>query len=145
MMREEDGADVILRTRENPVGRPAIAFDSDVIEGLATIQCTDEEIAAVLGCSVDTLARRKVDDPEFANALARGKARGRQTLRRSQWQAATGPNPNPAMMIWLGKQLLGQRDQIDQNLSGEIGLYRLTEDELRVRAHALLAKASGDE
>lgn len=137
-----EDADVILRVAENPVGRPPIVFDPDVIEGLAAIQCTNEEIAAVVGCSADTIERRIRDDPEFAEALQRGKARGRETLRRTQWQGAM--DGNPTMLIWLGKQVLGQRDHIDQNLSGEIGLYRLTEDELRVRAHSLLAKASGE-
>jgi hypothetical protein len=65
-------------------------------------------MGAVLGVSVDTLARRKRDDPEFVEALETGKAKGRATLRRLQWQCAeAGSN---TMMIWLGKNTLGQRD-----------------------------------
>jgi hypothetical protein len=106
------------RTGE-PVGRPAIEFDLAQIEGLARIQCTDEEIAAAVGCSVDTLARRKVDDPAFMEALQRGKAKGRGSLRRLQWQRANGGSDT--MLIWLGKQLLGQRDKSDQSVTGENG------------------------
>jgi hypothetical protein len=61
------------------MGRPRIEFDRKVIEGLASIQCTDEEIAAVLGVSVDTLTRRKKDDPQgqWPSDAARYRRAGR--------------------------------------------------------------------
>jgi hypothetical protein len=88
-----------------------IEIDYDQLEGLAAIQCTDEEMAAVLRISVDTFTRRKQDDPEFQTRLAEGKARGRQSLRRVQWEAAQ--EGNATMMIWLGKQTLGQKDRAE--------------------------------
>jgi hypothetical protein len=100
-------------------GRPEIELDLAQIERLAQIHCTDEEIAAVVGCSVDTLARRKVNDPDFMAMLQRGKGRGRMALRRLQWQRANGGSDT--MLIWLGKQLLGQRDKSDQMHMGEDG------------------------
>ena len=100
-------------------GRPEIEIDTSQVERLAQIQCTDEEMAAVLGCSHDTLARRKADDPAFLDALTRGKAKGRMALRRLQWQRANGGSDT--MLIWLGKQLLGQRDKQDHELSGPGG------------------------
>ena len=103
----------------NPMGRPEIEFDLKQIERLAQIHCTDEEIAAVVGCSVDTLARRKVNDPDFIEVLERGKGRGRMALRRLQWQRANGGSDT--MLIWLGKQLLGQRDKMDQAITGADG------------------------
>ena len=36
-------------------GRPKKEIDMDLVEKLANIQCTQEEIACVVGCSVDTL------------------------------------------------------------------------------------------
>src|SRR4051794_19839949 len=92
-------------------GRPPIQLNMEMVETLASIQCTDEEIAAALRVSVDTIARRK-QNPEFAEVLAAGKALGRMSLRRLQWQAAKGGSV--PMMIWLGKQLLGQRDRWDE-------------------------------
>jgi hypothetical protein len=93
-------------------GRPPIEINMQMVETLASIQCTDEEIAAALRVSVDTIARRKQQMPEFAEALQTGKALGRMSLRRLQWQAAKGGSV--PMMIWLGKQLLGQRDRWDE-------------------------------
>jgi hypothetical protein len=91
------------------MGRPRIEFDRKIIERLASIQCTDKEIAAVLGVSFYTLARRKADDPEFVEFLERGRANGRATLRRLQWQRANAGSDT--MLVWLGKQTLGQRDR----------------------------------
>jgi hypothetical protein len=47
-------------------------------------------------------------DPEIQAAIERGADKGKVTLRRLQWKGAQ--NGNPAMLIWLGKILLGQRD-----------------------------------
>lgn len=92
-------------------GRPKLELNEQDIENLASIQCTDEEIAAVLGCSSDTLTRN------YAEALQRGKAKGRASLRRRQWKASQ--DGNATLLIWLGKQILGQRDQSDVNLGGQ--------------------------
>ena len=97
----------LLRTFKKTMGCPLIAIDLALVERLASIQCSDREIAEVVGCSVDTLARRKVSDPEFWEFLQRGKARGRVALRRLQWQRAEAGSDT--MLIWLGKQILAQR------------------------------------
>lgn len=75
-----------------------------MVEKLAHIQCTQTEIAATLGVSVDTLTRRK----EFAEVYKRGCEGGRKSLRRMQFEAAS--KGNVTMQIWLGKQYLGQTD-----------------------------------
>jgi hypothetical protein len=40
-----------------------------------------------------------------------GRLQGNATLRRKQYQLATQGDGNCTMLIWLGKQLLGQRDE----------------------------------
>ncbi len=88
---------------KNKGGRPAIKLDTQIIENLAAIHCTNREIAEVLGVSVDTLQRN------FPSFLTKGKAQGKIKLRRLQWQKAQ--EGNPTMLIFLGKQILGQKDQ----------------------------------
>jgi hypothetical protein len=39
------------------------------------------------------------------------RASGRATLRRLQWQRANGGSDT--MLIWLGKQMLGQKDKVE--------------------------------
>ena len=88
------------------MARPKKQIDPDVVSKLASIHCTMEEIAHVVGCSVDTLERR------FADIIKQAKSKGKTSLRRYQWLAAE--KGNTAMLIWLGKQLLGQTDKVEQ-------------------------------
>ena len=94
-------------------GRPRFDFSDKLplVRKLASIQCTDEEIAAGLGCSQDTLARGRKREPDLDAAILEGRANGRMSLRRAQYRKAM--EGNPAMLIWLGKQVLGQRERAD--------------------------------
>lgn len=94
-------------------GRPRFDFSDKLplVRKLASIQCTDEEIAAGIGCSQDTLARGRKREPDLDAAILEGRANGRMSLRRAQYQRAM--DGNPAMLIWLGKQILGQRERVD--------------------------------
>ncbi len=95
---------------KNGGGRPRFNFSDKLplVRKLASIQCTDEEIAAGIGCSQDTLARGRKREPDLDAAILEGRANGRMSLRRAQYQRAM--EGNPAMLIWLGKQILGQRE-----------------------------------
>ena len=101
-------------------GRPRFDFSDKLplVRKLASIQCTDEEIAAGLGCSQDTLARGRKRDQELDAAIIDGRANGRMSLRRAQYQKAL--DGNPTMLIWLGKQILGQRERVDIDLGSRI-------------------------
>ena len=74
------------------------------IKKLAEIQCTMGEIAAVMGCSVDTLERR------YADVIKNGYAHGKSSLRRMQYKKAM--EGNATMLIWLGKHYLDQKDSV---------------------------------
>ena len=89
------------------MARPLLEIDPEEVRKLAQLGCKLDEMADFLCCSVDTLERR------FAEEIRKGKADLKMSLRRMQIHAAQ--NGNVAMMIWLGKQLLGQvdRSQID--------------------------------
>ena len=97
-------------------GRPRFDFSDKLplVRKLASIQCTDEEIAAGLGCSQDTLARGRKREPDLDAAILEGRANGRMSLRRAQYRKAM--DGNPAMLIWLGKQVLGQRENFVDNM-----------------------------
>ena len=68
--------------------------------------CTQEEIATMFDCDVRTLQR----DEEFCRVFKKGKENGKMSLRRTQFKLA---EKNPTMAIFLGKQYLGQRDNIE--------------------------------
>ncbi len=88
-------------------GRPPKVIDYALVERLASIQCTQEEIANILEVSTKTLQR----DEEFCLIYKKGLDNGRMSLRRYQWEAAK--KGNTTMLVWLGKQYLGQREPRD--------------------------------
>lgn len=84
-------------------------IDLSELEKLAAMQATDEEIAAWFGVSSRTIERRR-QDPAFAEVMERGKAKGRLSMRRAQMKLLE--QGNATMGVWLGKQYLGQSDDI---------------------------------
>ena len=95
--------------------------DFERIINMIRIHCTKEEIASVFQMSPDTLGRRIQDRgyENFADLYKRYSGEGAASLRRAQWQLAQ--NGNATMLIWLGKQILGQRDNLDHRHSGPDG------------------------
>ena len=110
---------MVAKKVKKKTGRPLFDFSPhiEVVRRLAGIQCTDEEIAAAIGCAQDTLARGRKRDPELDEAILVGRANGRMSIRRAQYKRAM--SGNAAMLIWLGKQVLGQRDNV--KIDGSIG------------------------
>jgi len=90
------------------VGRPKIVVDGALVEKLAGIGCPNKEIASIVGCSVDTL------DRHFADVITKGRENGKTRIRQKQIQMALGGNV--AMLIFLGKNMLGQTDK--QEITG---------------------------
>ena len=88
------------------MARPKKEIDYQAVEKLANIQCTQEEIASFLGLSVRTLQR----DEEFCRIYKKGQDNGKMSLRRMQYKLA---EKNATMALWLGKQYLGQKDNIE--------------------------------
>ena len=92
-------------------GRPKIEIDFAEVDKLCQIQCTGEEIASFFGISYDTLERRCKEQfkVSLAEYIKEKSAKGKSSLRRMQWKAAM--NGSVTMLIWLGKQYLGQADK----------------------------------
>lgn len=97
---------------------------AEQIEQLASFGCTDEEIAVLAKLSEAQLKA------SFQPLLKSGRANMRTKLRSAQVKKALGlyvektdndgtteiylTPPDNTMLIWLGKQYLGQRDKIEQ-------------------------------
>lgn len=94
-------------------GPKFIEIDWKQFEGLCRLHCTAEEICGILDISQDTLERacKKKYKANYAEVFRQKAAAGKMSLRRRQYQAAMSPNASPSMLIWLGKQWLGQKDK----------------------------------
>ena len=89
-------------------GRPKkYNLDTKQVEQLASFGCTDTEIASFFDISRTTLERN------YEHYMTKGRESGKIRLRQYQW--ASAKKGNVAMLIWLGKQLLGQSDKQEIN------------------------------
>ena len=76
----------------------------DEVEKLAKLWCSYQEIADWFQIPVETLKYN------FRDLIAKGRAETKQALRRAQLKVAIGGNTS--MLIWLGKNILGQSDNL---------------------------------
>jgi hypothetical protein len=81
-------------------------IDLGELEKLASLHPSDVELATWFGVSEKTIERRK-KEPAFAEALGRGRTKGKLNLRRAQIKMA---ETHPVMAIWLGKVILNQTE-----------------------------------
>jgi len=98
--------------KKNPVGRPKTYIDPKKLEELCVLNCTMPEIAAVFKIPLRTLEDRVSADKNLKEIIDKGRKEGMISVRRKQFQIMNDDS-NPTMAIWLGKQLLGQRDKHD--------------------------------
>lgn len=104
------------RKSKAPRGRPRFrpprlkADDVEQMRKMASYGMSHEAIGDILGCSADTLERN------FAGVLKKARAEMQKNLRAAQmrlalaWPTQAGTS---TLLIWLGKQVLGQTDQVD--------------------------------
>ena len=97
-------------------GPKVIELDWTSFDKLCGLQCTLKEIASYFDCSPDTIERRVKTKfkMKFADCYAQKSQKGLISLRRLQYQAAE--KGSTAMLIWLGKQYLGQKDKHESEL-----------------------------
>lgn len=94
-------------------------LDKSQFEELCKIQCTQEEICAVLKADykkVDAWCKKEYGC-SFAEAQSTYALDGKKSLRRAQFELAKN---NPQMAIWLGKQVLGQKDVVEQDIKAVV-------------------------
>lgn len=93
------------------MARPQIEIDQTAFENLLKMQCTLEEVAGFFNCSVDTIERwcKRNYKKRFADISKKFLNVGKISLRRYQFKIA---EHNASMAIWLGKQYLGQKDEV---------------------------------
>ena len=84
------------------VGRNKKVVVPEEVEKLAKLWCTNQEIAEWFGIDTNTLKYN------FSDLIAKGRSETKQALRRAQLKNAL--EGNTVMQIWLGKNILGQKE-----------------------------------
>ena len=112
------------------MARPLKEIDQKQFENLCGLQCTKEEICEWFGITDKTLDSwcRRTYSANFSEVFRQKRGVGKISLRRAQMRLA---EKNATMAIWLGKQMLGQRDNVDVSVTEAKG-YALEELEKMV-------------
>ena len=152
------------------MGRPLKKIDPDLVAKLAGINCTEEEIAATVGCSRHTLVKR------FLPIIEQGRLNGRSSLKRKMWECAMGykstkivmkkikleekkpdgtiqkreetiptevtvsVEPNSGMQQWLSKNMLGYSEKVETK--NETTLGTITAEEADTEATKIMERLS---
>ena len=86
-------------------------IDTEQLQKLAKLGCTNKEMGDFFGCSADLLEK------SYSEFLTKGRAEQKMRLRQLQWKSAE--NGNVTMQIFLGKNILGQQDKLEENQPDE--------------------------
>lgn len=93
-------------------------IDKKIFEAFCGLWCTETEIAHYFDVDEDTLNAwcKKTYDCTFSDTYKRFKDIGNASLRADQRKLA---KKSATMAIWLGKQYLGQTDEVENNITFE--------------------------
>jgi carbamoylphosphate synthase small subunit len=130
-------------SRHKPINWPQV-------KSLASLQCTQQEILAITNVDDKTLTKACLREQgktwkEFVrDAMASGCA----ALRKKQFEVALQEG-NPRMLVWLGKQYLGQFDRVETKAEVTVHptewLEQLEPEELEVLAQIKAKLGDGSE
>lgn len=106
---------------KHPGGRPkAVQWLEEEAVLFGKFRATEQTIADYYGCSLRTIERMfSDDDNEFCRVYKKSLADSKMTLHEAQFNNAL--SGNSTMLVWLGKQMLGQTDkqEIDHTSGGK--------------------------
>lgn len=101
--------------KQRTTGRPKASIDWQKVDNYLKAQCDGAGIAGLLGIHPNTLyeACKEVHKCNFSDYSVQKKGEGKELLRAKQFQIAM--EGDKTMLVWLGKQYLGQQDKSELN------------------------------
>ena len=111
----------VVPVKRDHAGRPEAEIDWKKVNQYLQAQCDGTGIAGILGIHPQTLYNKVVEKygkqfniSNFTEYQKIKRAEGLELLRAKQFDILMAGNTT--MAIWLGKQLLGQKDQVETTL-----------------------------
>jgi transcriptional regulator with XRE-family HTH domain len=105
-----------------PVGTTKIKFDPEkleLLERMAAVGMTVEQMANILGISHDTLQRYEKNDPEVNACIKRGRDNAIFEIAAVAFQAAKNPDNTADRCFWLKTRARWtEKSEIDMNVRG---------------------------
>lgn len=98
----------------NSVGKKRPVIDWKAIDDLAFVHPTSGEVANHINVPLSTLERATKDEwgMTIGQYLTIKSGKGKIALRMAQWERAHAGSDG--MLVWLGKQWLGQMDRVEK-------------------------------
>ena len=102
---------------KNKGGRPRKEIDQNQFERLCALHCTVSELSDWFGATDKTLNAwcKRTYGKSFSVVFKEKKSGGNISLRRKQMEVAL--SGNVSMLIFLGKNYLGQTDRIEETVN----------------------------
>lgn len=118
------------------MARPKKHIDQTTFEKLCGLQCTKLEICSFLDVTDKTLEKwcKEKYGKGFSEVFREKREAGKVSLRRNQWKLS---EKSAAMAIFLGKNILGQRDVVETHDGTK-------ESEIEALAKQLLGKKENE-
>jgi len=105
------------------MARPKLEINNAQVRDLASLNVTVKDMARVLQCSMSHLNKNYLD------VINEGRANLRTSILRTQYEVGI-TNKNVTMLIWMGKQHLGQADKKAVEIDDRRTAEQLTDEEL---------------
>lgn len=101
------------------MARPRKEIDQEQFEKLCELQCTKLEICSWFDTTDKTIESwcKRTYGAGFSEIFKQKRGKGKIALRRAQFQLAE--KGNATMLIWLGRNYLGQKDVPDESIDTE--------------------------
>ena len=107
------------------IGRPKITINWAEVDKYLIAGTSGQHIADTLGICNDTLFNRckEIYKMNFSDYSAKKRQKGNSMLHYKQFQVAMGGNVS--MLVWLGKQRLGQKEdpRSVEGFDGKLGEF----------------------
>ena len=100
------------------MARPRKEIDKKQFESLCELQCTLDEICGFFNCCSDTIESwcKRTYNMNFSEVFKQKRGKGKISLRRAQYQ--TAKKGNATLLIWLGRNWLGQSENNEEKEKG---------------------------
>lgn len=118
-------------------GIPVLTLVPSVLFEMAKSMASYDVLGKIFGCSGAHVQQT------YQELVEKARAEGLKNLHVAQFQAATADR-NPTMLIWLGKQYLGQRDITRTEHTGADGAPIETKNDNTNRAVAYIPENNRD-
>jgi hypothetical protein len=106
--------------RGRVIGRSKTVIPEEQVYELAKLHCTNKEMADFFDVPLSTFT------DNFRDIITKGKLETKQRLRAAQLKLAL--NGDRTLLIWLGKNILGQSEQPINTEATQVLPWNTTED-----------------